>query len=93
MFGGLGVGEQRRVKLLLGQEQRKHLVTDPSLDTHILQDELSKMLRRPDGGATRPRATVPANGAVAQRSTTRAVLTRRRGGRRRSTMLPPRPPQ
>ena len=45
MYGGLGVGELRRVKQL-GDENRKlkQLVADLSLDKHILQEVLAKKL-------------------------------------------------
>ena len=43
--GGLGVGEQRRLKQLEDENrQLKQLVADLSLDKHILQDVLSKKL-------------------------------------------------
>ena len=46
VYGGLGVGELRRVKQLEDNENRKlkQLVADLSLDKHILQDVLSKKL-------------------------------------------------
>jgi putative transposase len=45
VYGGLGVGDLRRVKQL-GDENRKlkRLVADLSLDKHILQDVLAKKL-------------------------------------------------
>ena len=43
VYGGLGVGELRRVKQLEDENRkRKQLVADLSLDKHILQDVLSK---------------------------------------------------
>lgn len=43
MYGGLGVGELRRLKLLEEENRKlKQLVADLSLDRHILQDVLSK---------------------------------------------------
>ncbi|VWX54968.1 hypothetical protein NOVOSPHI9U_740005 [Novosphingobium sp. 9U] len=43
MYGGLGVGELRRVKQLEEENRKlKQLVADLSLDKHILQDGLSK---------------------------------------------------
>ena len=44
MYGGLGLGELRPLKLL-EEENRKlrQLVADLSLDKHILQDVLAKM--------------------------------------------------
>ena len=43
LYGGLGVGELRRLKQLEGENrQLKRLVADLSLDKHILQDVLSK---------------------------------------------------
>lgn len=50
VYGGLGVGELRRVKQHEA-ENRKQLVADPSLDKHILQDVLAKMLWRLGDGA------------------------------------------
>jgi putative transposase len=45
MYGGLGVGELRRLKQLEDENrQLKQLVADLSLDKHILQDVLSKKL-------------------------------------------------
>ena len=45
VYGGLGVGELRRVKQLEGENRKlKQLVADLSLDKHILQDVLSKKL-------------------------------------------------
>lgn len=41
LYGGLGVGELRRLKQL-EDEKLKQLVADLSLDKHILQDVLSK---------------------------------------------------
>ena len=43
MYGGLGVGELRRVKQLEEENRKlKQLVADLSLDKHILQDVLAK---------------------------------------------------
>ncbi len=43
VYGGLGVGELRRVKQLEDENRkRKQLVADLSLDKHILQDVLAK---------------------------------------------------
>ena len=43
VYGGLGVGELRRLKLLEEENRKlKQLVADLSLDKHILQDVLSK---------------------------------------------------
>ena len=43
LYGGLGVGELRRLKQLEDENRKlKQLVADPSLDKHILQDVLSK---------------------------------------------------
>lgn len=43
LYGGLGVGELRRLKQLEDENQKlKQLVADLSLDKHILQDVLSK---------------------------------------------------
>lgn len=45
VYGGLGVGELRRVKQLEEENSKlKQLVADLSLDKHILQDVLSKKL-------------------------------------------------
>ena len=45
VYGGLGVGELRRLKLLEDENRKlKQLVADLSLDKHILQDVLSKKL-------------------------------------------------
>jgi putative transposase len=45
VYGGLGVGELRRVKQLEEENrQLKRLVADLSLDKHILQDVLAKKL-------------------------------------------------
>ena len=45
VYGGLGVGELRRVKQLEDENRKfKQLVADLSLDKHILQDVLSKKL-------------------------------------------------
>lgn len=45
MYGGLGVGELRRVKQLEDENRKvKQLVADLSLDKHILQDVLSRKL-------------------------------------------------
>ena len=42
-YGGLGVGELRRLRLLEEENRKlKQLVADLSLDKHILQDVLSK---------------------------------------------------
>src|SRR3982751_3281905 len=47
VYGGLGVGELRRLKQLEDENrQRKQLVADLSLDKHILQDVLAKKLCR-----------------------------------------------
>jgi len=43
VYGGLGVGELRRVKQLEDENRKlKQLVADLSLDKHILQDVLAK---------------------------------------------------
>jgi putative transposase len=43
IYGGLGVGELRRLKLLEEENPKlKQLVADLSLDKHILQDVLAK---------------------------------------------------
>ena len=43
VYGGLGVGELRRLKLLEEENRKlKRLVADLSLDKHILRDVLSK---------------------------------------------------
>ena len=45
VYGGLGVGELRRLKQLEDENrQLKQLVADLSLDKHILQDVLGKKL-------------------------------------------------
>jgi len=45
VYGGLGLGELRRLKLLEEENRKlKQLVADLSLDKHILQDVLSKKL-------------------------------------------------
>lgn len=45
VYGGLGVGELRRVKQLEDENRKlKQLVADLSLDKHILQDVLTKKL-------------------------------------------------
>ncbi|TCP29360.1 putative transposase [Sphingomonas sp. BK235] len=45
VYGGLGVGELRRVKQLEDENRKlKWLVADLILDKHILQDVLSKTL-------------------------------------------------
>ena len=45
VYGGLGVGELRRVKQLEDENRKfKQLVADLSLDKHIVQDVLSKKL-------------------------------------------------
>ena len=45
VYGGLGVGELRRLKPIKDENrQLKQLVADLSLDKHILQDVLSKKL-------------------------------------------------
>ena len=47
VYGGLGVGELRRVKQLEDENRKlKQLVADLSLDKHILQDVLAKKLFR-----------------------------------------------
>ena len=52
LYGGLGVGELRRLKQLEDENRKlKQLVADLSLDKHILQDVLSKKLSRLDDGA------------------------------------------
>ena len=57
VYGGLGVGELRRLKLLEEENRKlKQLVADLSLDKHILQDVLSKKLLRLGGGARSSRA-------------------------------------
>jgi putative transposase len=44
VYGGLGVGELRRVKELEEENRKlKQLVADLSLDKHILQDVLAKL--------------------------------------------------
>ena len=43
LYGGLGVGELRRLRQLEDENQKlKQLVADLSLDKHILQEVLSK---------------------------------------------------
>jgi len=50
VYGGLGVGELRRLKLLEKENRKlKQLVADLSLDKHILQDVCQK---GPDAWAT-----------------------------------------
>ena len=45
VYGGLGVGELRRVKQLEDENRKlKQLVADLSLDKHVLQDVLAKKL-------------------------------------------------
>jgi putative transposase len=45
VYGGLGVGELRRVKQLEKENRKlKQLVADLSLDKYIQQDVLAKML-------------------------------------------------
>lgn len=45
LYGGLGVGELRRLRQLEDENRKlKQLVADLSLDKHILQDVLSKKL-------------------------------------------------
>ena len=45
VYGGLGVGELRRVKQLDDENRKlKQLVADLSLDKHVLQDVLAKKL-------------------------------------------------
>ena len=45
VYGGLGVGKLRRLKLLEEENRKlKQLVANLSLDKHILQDVLSKKL-------------------------------------------------
>ena len=90
-YGGLGVGELRRVKQLEDENRKlKQLVADLSLDKHILQDVLAKKPGRLDDGAsssrTSRRPTVSASDAVARRwastgrryATCRIDRTRRR---------------
>ena len=49
LYGGLGVGELRRLKQLEDENrQLKRLVADLSLDKHILQDVLTKIRSHPD---------------------------------------------
>lgn len=49
LYGGLGVGELRRLKQLEDENrQLKRLVAALGLDKHILQDVLSKKIPRPD---------------------------------------------
>lgn len=51
VYGGLGVGELRRVKQLEEENRKlKQLVADLSLDKHILQDVLAKMYGPPPSG-------------------------------------------
>ena len=58
VYGGLGVGELRRLKQLEDENrQLKQLVADLSLDKHILQDVLSKKLCRLDDGASSSRTS------------------------------------
>ena len=84
VYGGLGVGELRRLKLL-EQENRKlkQLVADLSLDKHILQDVLAKKPCRLGDGAnssrTSRRPMVSASDVAASRSasTGRRCVTRR----------------
>ena len=93
VYGGLGVGELRRVKQLEDENRKlKQLVADLSLDKHILQDVLAKKLWRLGDGArssrTSRRPTASASGAVASRSvstahrcaTCRTSRTKRRCG-------------
>jgi hypothetical protein len=48
VYGGLGVGELRRVKQLEEENRKlKQLVADLSLDKHILQDVLAKKALTP----------------------------------------------
>jgi putative transposase len=48
VYGGLGVGELRRPKLLEEENRKlKQLVADLSLDKHILRDFLAKKARTP----------------------------------------------
>ncbi len=70
VYGGLGVGELRRVKQLEDENRKlKQLVADLSLDKHILQDVLPKKLGRLGVGArssrTSRRPTASASGAAA----------------------------
>jgi putative transposase len=45
LYGGLGVGELRRLKQLEDENRNlQQMVADLSLDKHILQDVLSKKL-------------------------------------------------
>jgi hypothetical protein len=58
VYGGLGVGELRRLKQLEDENrQLKQLVADLSLDKHILQDVLSKKLWRLDDAASSSRTS------------------------------------
>lgn len=75
VYGGLGVGEQRRLKLLEEENRKlKQLVADLSRDKHILQDVLAKKgltperasalsRRSPESGlaASLPEADIPEN--------------------------------
>jgi putative transposase len=45
LYGGLGPGEVRRLKMLEEENRRlKQMVADLSLDKHMLQDVLSRKL-------------------------------------------------
>lgn len=72
VYGGLGVGELRRLKLLEEENRKlKQLVADLSLDKHILQDVLAKKPWRLDDGASSSRTSrrlmVSASDAVVRR--------------------------
>ena len=75
VYGGLGVGELRRVKQLEDENRKlKQLVADLSLDKHILQDVLVKKnseacsAARDRRGMSRSSPMGSANGAAASRS-------------------------
>lgn len=55
LYGGLGVGELRRLKQLEDENRKlKQLVADLSLDKHILQDVLSKKSEACSAARDRP---------------------------------------
>ncbi len=55
LYGGLGVGELRRLKHLEDENRKlKQLVADLSLDKHILQDVLSKKSEAYSAARDRP---------------------------------------